>query len=77
MEPKLRDLLKGRCPECGSWDLEWHCSQDTQSGVADGRLGLNEVTTLFYLGCEYCSETIRTVTGDDLAFMMTGAMERP
>ena len=67
----LNDLLAGECPECGSADTEWHCTQTTRSGVADGRLRLNEVTTLFFCGCNECSETIKTITGDELAAMMT------
>lgn len=68
----LNDLLATTCPECGSTDAEWACTQTTRSGVAEGRLRLHEVTTLFYCGCNHCSETIKTITGDELAAMMNG-----
>lgn len=61
------------CPECGSNDTEWHCTQTTTSGVMDGRLRMSEVTTIFFLGCNSCSETIRTMSGDEVARMMTDA----
>jgi hypothetical protein len=59
------------CTECGSKDLKWHCTQDTNSGVVDGRLRMHDVHTLFYLGCEHCSETLHTISGDDVATVMT------
>ena len=65
-------LLATTCPECGSTDNEWGCSQIAQNSVTDGHLRLNEVSTLFYCGCNYCCETIKTITGDELAVMMTG-----
>lgn len=55
------------CPECGSSDTEWHCALTTNSGVVDGRLRMHDVASVFYLGCNCCSETIRTVSGDDVA----------
>ena len=61
------------CPECGSAETEWHCAQTTNSGVVDGRLRMHDVSTVFYLGCNHCSETIRTVSGDDVAQWMNTA----
>lgn len=58
------------CPECGSTDTEWHCSQTTNSGVVDGRLRMHDVSTVFYLGCNCCSETICTMSGDEVAQRM-------
>ena len=62
------------CPECKSTDLQWHCTQDTNSSVVDGRLRMNEVHTLFYLGCNYCSETIKTLSGDEVAAALNQEM---
>jgi hypothetical protein len=56
-----------QCPECGSKDLQWHCTHETNSGVVDGRLRMHDINTLFYLGCNYCSETLKTVSGDEAA----------
>lgn len=67
----LAGLLTVECQECGGTDTEWHCTQTTRSGVADGKLRLNEVTTLFYCGCNCCCATVKTITGDRLAVMMT------
>jgi hypothetical protein len=66
-------VLAASCPECGSSDTEWHCSQYTDSGVVDGRLRMHEVKTRFFLGCNSCSETIRIVGGDELARFLTEA----
>jgi len=65
------------CPECGSAETEWHCAQTTNSGVVDGRLRMHDVSTVFYLGCNHCSETIRTVSGDDVAQWMNTAANAP
>jgi hypothetical protein len=82
-EQECIDTLKGlsgdrepsennpKCGECGSTDLEWGCTQNTNSGVVDGRLKLNEVQTIFYLGCNFCSETVKTVNADEIAIMLT------
>lgn len=69
----LTDVLAAVCPECGSADTQWHCSQHTDSGVVDGRLRMHEVNARFFLGCNSCSETIRIIDGDDLARLMTKA----
>ena len=68
--------MKEKCGECESSDLEWSCTQDTNSGVVDGRLRLNEVHTIFYLGCNNCSETVKVVSGDKIAAMMTDAIKK-
>jgi hypothetical protein len=69
----LTDGLADPCPECGSTDTEWHCSQYTNSGVENGRLRLHDIGTRFFLGCNVCSATIRTISGDKLARLMTEA----
>lgn len=69
----LNDLLAAACPECGSTETEWHCGHTTNSGLQDGRLRMHDVSTVFFLGCCCCSETIRTVRGDELARLMTEA----
>lgn len=66
-------IVSRECPECGSPDTEWHCAQTTNSGVVDGRLRMHDVSTIFYLGCNCCSETICTVSGNDVAQWMNAA----
>lgn len=56
---------------CESPMLYWTCSHDTNSGVQDGRLRMHEIHTIFYLGCEYCSETLKIINGDQVALMLT------
>lgn len=67
----MNRVLADYCPSCGSSDIEWHCGHTTNSGVQDGRLRMHDVTTVFFLGCNSCSETIRTVSGDDVAQLLT------
>ena len=64
-------LQKIDCTSCGSSDTDWHCTQTNTSGIVDGRLRVSEVGTLFYLGCNYCSETIKTISGDKVARLLS------
>jgi hypothetical protein len=61
-----------RCPNCGATELEWGSAVQTRSGILDGRLNVNELTPVFYLGCKGCSETIATLSGDDVAEILNG-----
>lgn len=55
------------CGCCGSDNLFWSTHYETKSGVPDGRLRMSEVSCVFVLGCEYCSETLLVMTADELA----------
>lgn len=59
-----------RCPKCGSRSLRWDCTLRARHAVPDGRLKLNEVSGLFYLGCEECSETVIRVSDDDVTKLL-------
>lgn len=59
------------CPECGSTDLTWHTQSSVTTGTQDGKLRANEVSTLFVLGCNHCSETIKILTADQVAENMS------
>jgi hypothetical protein len=72
-QSELTGVLEAVCQECGGTDTEWHCSQYTNSDVENGRLRLHEVVTRFFLGCNSCSATIRIISGDKLARLMTEA----
>lgn len=61
----------GCCPECGSRDLTWHVGVRNLNTSVDGQICMREVGPIFYLGCDECSETIRTVDGDKVAEMLT------
>lgn len=50
-------IHRGICPECGEKKLAWGVSQRKKTNVADGCLSMNDVETVFHLGCNECSET--------------------
>lgn len=60
------------CRHCGAGNdqLRWHCGKRNTSGVVDGRLRMHDVSTIFYLGCEQCSETLQVVSGDTIAELL-------
>ena len=66
--------IRETCKECGSSDLEWFCTQQTKSGVAEGRLNMHDVSTLFVLGCVSCSSTVKTMSGDKVAEKLNEAI---
>jgi ribosomal protein S27E len=69
---------RGICPECGEKTLTWSQSPHKLTEVPDGRLRLNEVTAVFYLGCDTCSETlIPEVSLDTVAAALTEMSWRP
>lgn len=55
------------CPECESTSLTWQAVNTNKSGIPEGRLRTHEVTCIFVLGCDDCSETIATVSADKIA----------
>ena len=60
-----------KCPVCDSEDLEWFTQAKKLNGVVDGRLRMHEIGVEFFLGCNYCSETIKIVDGDKIANFLT------
>ncbi len=46
------------CPHCGTDNTEWDYRMICNSEVPEGRLRTNEVSVIFYVGCNECSETI-------------------
>lgn len=55
------------CRECHSTALTWDTHYKNGSGVPEGRLRTNEVTCLFVLGCDECSETLAVVRAEAIA----------
>lgn len=71
-------IARGVCPACGEKELSWGVVPHNKSGVVDGRLTLNDVETIFYLGCDHCSETLLAhVSPDVVAAALTLAGWRP
>lgn len=62
------------CKECGSTDLFWATHYQSTSGVPEGRLRTNEVKCTFVQGCNICSETLRTISAEQIASKMTKAI---
>lgn len=68
---KLTDIKT--CRECGSLSLSWAFASVKNNSVPDGRLRMNEVSGIFYLGCDECSETLTRVSADDVAALLNAA----
>lgn len=54
-----------QCKECGSKSVTWHVGK--KSRIPDGKLRMHDVVIFFYLGCDYCSETLKSISEN--AFM--------
>ncbi len=65
-----------KCPECDGYDLRWYSGLKNNGGAQDGRIKMHEVSSIFYLGCHFCSKTIRIVDGDKVAEFLTKMQER-
>lgn len=77
-----REILvaRGECPECGvKGELTWGTHpRNKTGGVVDGRLRMYDVETIFYLACDFCSETlIARVDPDEVAAALTKLGWRP
>lgn len=70
---KLNDLLTVECPECCSGNAEWSVMHINRSGIVEGRLKTHDVSTVFVLGCGYCSHTVRIIDAESIAQCMTEA----
>lgn len=58
---------KEACPNCESTLLSWSPVMLASAPIATNRLGLADVHADFVLGCEECSETIRSVSAEAVA----------
>lgn len=63
-------MSKDKCDECGSNNLRWGYTEQIINGVAQGRLKTDDVVTLFYLGCEECSETVSVMNCDEIVELL-------
>jgi len=55
------------CPECGSESLTWAPAVTIHNTVQQGRLTTKDVSGLFYLGCDECSETVAHASAEEIA----------
>lgn len=58
--------MNRKCKSCGSTRLTWFAQNYTTSGVQDGRLRMSEVQTRFVMGCDECSDTLGSMTADEV-----------
>jgi chromosome condensin MukBEF ATPase and DNA-binding subunit MukB len=58
------------CTYCGSTKLSWYAGVNSNSGVVDGRHFMSEISAIFILGCDECSETLMVVPGSEVAAML-------
>lgn len=71
-------IASGMCPECGEHRLSWSPHPKKLTGVVDGRLTMNDVTTVFYLARDWCSATlIPEVDLDTVARFLTEKRFKP
>lgn len=63
------------CPECGSKSLTWDATVVKNTSVQDGRLRSHEVSGLFYLGCDECSETVARATAYEVADFLNAKIQ--
>ena len=61
IELLLRIPVDDKCPECASDNLKWQTINTITGGANQGRLTTSDVTPVFVLGCDDCSEQIHTV----------------
>ena len=61
------------CPNCGGDELTWDAGPTTTSGIVDGRLCMHDIVVQFWLGCDWCSETIAHRGLDDVLAILNGA----
>lgn len=69
----MKGLVPESCRHCGEKDgMTWSADVINKSPIQNGRLTLHDVSPVFVLGCEYCSETIRIVDASEIAGVLNG-----
>jgi len=71
------DGVPSECKECGGTSLTWFAQSENKSGVQEGRLRTHEVSSVFVLGCDDCSETLRVVSADKMAALLNKPAAQP
>lgn len=62
------------CKVCGSTDLVWQTHNVIRNDAQQGRLNTHDVACQFVLGCGHCSETLKVLSADRVASLLTGAI---
>jgi hypothetical protein len=58
------------CKVCGSDDVSWSVAPDSKSSVVDGRLRMNDISVIAYLGCNACSATLKNISLGEIETML-------
>ena len=66
-------LKKMTCPDCKTNEgLTWHSHVVPVSGAPqDGQLRTHDVKPVFYVGCDFCSETVGVIDASAVAAILT------
>jgi hypothetical protein len=64
---KIEDIIRNHCPKCESPNVSWHIFNRNIGPASDGKLRVNEVRTVFILGCNDCSYTIKIIPPEKIA----------
>lgn len=60
------------CNNCGSDDIQWFSCHEKHSDIQDGRLCMHDIKTVYFLGCNDCSETLQWMNEDQVLALMNG-----
>lgn len=63
------------CRHCRGRSLTWQAHPVNKGSVVDGRICMREIAVEFFLGCDECSETLHTLTGDEVALYLTETLK--
>lgn len=55
------------CPNCEGTSFTWGTSLVKNQNICNGLLRISDVSAVFYLGCDDCSETLQVVSPDLVA----------
>lgn len=64
------------CRECGGKSLTWDTHNKVARNIQDGRLRSHDVSCVFVLGCDECSETLAVVSADKIAAHLTASAKQ-
>ena len=71
----IRPPMIVKCKECGADDLTWHTHNVNRSGAQEGRLRSNDIECQWFLGCNHCSETLATLSADQVAELLNSSRD--
>lgn len=69
----MNDLQNMTCPECKTNEgITWHSHiMPVRGAPQDGQLRTHDMKPMFYIGCDFCSETLGVVDASTVAAILT------